>query len=159
MRKETYENKLVELLGLHHLKKPEPEQPKQQKRGRGKKSVLPVGVTLDEIESYRGAQALDLFLQAPELFSARHCKREKCQEPFLVSRQLVAFCSYTCMKKDLEERYGIEWSPTNEINEQFIRRQWNGNEPLIVPPAAVKLLQELTNAHAGEDDSRNSLST
>jgi hypothetical protein len=145
MKKETMEEKMLALLGLEHLKpkeEPKKDQPKKGKK-RGSGGNFPVGVTLDQIEKYRGAQALNLFLQAPELFTARNCKRELCGEPFLVSREHVAFCSYTCMKRDLHERFGIEWNPNNPIDEQFVKRQLEGNEPLIVPPQAIKMLQEL----------------
>lgn len=132
MKRETYANKLAALLGLDESLAPKPEPKKSKHR------VLAQGVTLEEEEKYRGAQATAIFLLAPELFKPVVCKR--CGEHFIVSRTLVAFCSYHCTKLALQES-GIDWNP--KIDAEYIRRVWEDNEPLRVPPAAVKVLMEI----------------
>lgn len=122
MKRETYQNKLAELLGLDQFKV---EAPKSTK-SKGKTDSKYVGVTEDAIQQFRQVQGLVYFLQAPELFSHKVCPH--CKESFLVSRQFVAFCSYTCIKKDLEAK-GIGWSRDKDI-EVLVKDVYEGNEPL-----------------------------
>ena len=142
MKKETYANKLAKMLGLETLA-PEPS----TKKTVGAKPNY-TGIEFSQIEHYREATALSLFLQAPALFSPATCKH--CNEPFLVSRHFVAFCSYGCLKADLYE-LGIEWHPEARIDEAYVRRVWDDNEPLRVSPHAFKLLQEMIQDQDGHD--------
>lgn len=141
MKRETTQRKLLEALGLDPTQFETPEEPKVKKNKYG----LPEGLTLEQYESYRGGQATAIFLQAPELFKAYVCKN--CGEPFLVSRTLVAFCTYDCTRAALHKA-GIEWEPF--IDEEYLRRVWDNNEPLRVPPAAVKVLQQITQDQEGQ---------
>lgn len=108
MKKVTTANKLAEILGLtgkvdtSHYE----EDPKKRKKLQKTKPGIQ-GITEDEIQKFREAQGVIYFLQAPELFTNNICKH--CNEPFLVSRKQVAYCSYTCIEKSLEE-IGITWS-------------------------------------------------
>lgn len=126
MRKSTVQNKLAALLGLEDFKVDE-------KSGKSVKDIKnynqPVGISEDEIQDFRAAQGLVYFLQAPELFSAKNCPH--CGEQFLVSRQFVAFCSYTCIKKDLENK-GIGWSRGSDLEALAQSDIYEGNEPLWV---------------------------
>lgn len=126
MKRETYHNKLADLLGLTHMKIEEPKSTKGSKKGKSESKY--VGITEDEIQSFRVAQGLIYFLSAPELFSHKVCPH--CNENFLVSRQFVAFCSYTCIKKDLEAK-GIGWSRSEDI-EVLVKDVYEGNEPLWI---------------------------
>lgn len=133
MKRETYQNKLADLLGLHQFKV---EAPKSTK-SKGKTESPYVGVTEDAIQQFRQVQGLVYFLQAPELFSHKVCPH--CKESFLVSRQFVAFCSYTCIKKDLEAK-GIGWSRDKDI-EVLVKDVYEGNEPLWIREPLVSRLR------------------
>lgn len=125
MKRETYEKKLAEILGLQYIL--------SEKEQRAKKTNQALGVTEDEINNARQAQGIIYFFQAPDLFSAKTCPH--CGEGFLVSRRFVAFCSYTCIQKSLEEK-GIKWSRSNsngyEISEEYIKNIYEGNEPIWI---------------------------
>lgn len=123
MKRETMQNKLASLLGLEELKVETPKEKKQRKR-----NSLAEGIREDELQEFRAVQGITYFLQAPELFSAKICPH--CKETFLVSRQFVAFCSYTCIRKDLES-IGIGWSRGKDI-ERLISEQYDGNEPIWI---------------------------
>ena len=135
MKRETYQNKLAELLGLDQFKV---EAPKGTK-SKGKTESKYVGITEDGIQQFRQAQGLIYFLQAPELFSHKVCPH--CGENFLVSRQFVAFCSYTCIKKDLETK-GLAWS-RGEDYELLAREVYEGNEPLWIREPLLSRLREV----------------
>lgn len=124
MKIDTYARKLAELLGgeLTNLV------PTISNKS-GKATLnLPVGITEDEIQTFRAAQGLRYFLQAPELFTPKVCPH--CNEGFLVSRMYVAFCSYTCILKSLEEQ-GIAWSRKDEY-ELLTKDVYEGNEPIWI---------------------------
>jgi len=125
MKKETYQNKLAELLGLDQFIV---DTAKASSKSKPKSEDKFVGITEDEIQSFRAAQGLVYFLQAPELFSLKTCPH--CGAEFLVSRQYVAFCSYTCISKDLEAK-GIAWSKGEDID-SLITAVYDGNEPIWV---------------------------
>jgi hypothetical protein len=132
VRKETIQNKLAELLGLTEFVV------EVDKKGKPKpKTNAPIGVSEDEIQNFRAAQGLTYFLQAPELFSAKTCPH--CGEGFLVSRKYVAFCSYTCIEKDLEAK-GIKWSRKGDID-SLIKDVYEGNEPIWIKN--LEALQEV----------------
>lgn len=141
MKKETYANKLFELLGLQEKAQelaPELVDPKGHKSKYNRVQEIPE----EKIQDFRAAQGLIYFLRAPELFSSRICPH--CGEHFLVSRMYVAFCSYTCIKKDLNER-GLEWRKGRDI-EVIVREVYDGNEPLWISPDMVKRLLAVLNS-------------
>lgn len=136
MKMETTANKLAELLGISQevvaQSKVVVEAAKNKKQPKGKTSKHPIdiGVSEDEIQSFRAAQGLFYFLQAPELFSLKTCKH--CSAEFLVSRKYVAFCSYTCIKASLNE-IGIAWTKGDDIESLANDPQvYDGNEPIWV---------------------------
>jgi hypothetical protein len=126
MKKETYEKKLADLLGLTNLV----EEKQAQKAAHNKVVAVPE----EDINKAREAQGMLYFLQAPDLFQAKVCPH--CGADFLVSRRFVKCCSYTCIAKELENQ-GIRWSrlkddDTYEISEEWIKQIYEGNEPLWV---------------------------
>jgi endogenous inhibitor of DNA gyrase (YacG/DUF329 family) len=102
------------------------------------------GITEDELQEFREAQGLIYFLQAPALFTPKTCPH--CGEHFLVSRQFVAFCSYTCIRKDLEAK-GFRWDKGHDIEELVNDPEvYKGNEPLWIRSSTLKqALKVLTN--------------
>lgn len=147
MRRETMMNKLADILGLEELKVP------VDKKGRKveKKLDAPVGISEAELDSYREAQAISYFFKAPELFTSKTCPH--CGEVFLVSRQFVAFCSYTCIYKDLQEK-GIEWSRKTkdgfDIDKTYIDRILEGNEPLWIRKTGIETIRKVLDAVPAE---------
>ena len=119
MKKETYQAKLAKLLGMA----PPPEESKKN---------LNVAVSVPEanIQEFRAMQGVVYFLQAPELFTPKVCTH--CGESFLVSRQYVKCCSYTCIRMELREA-GIEWSKGHDLealaNDPNV---YEGNEPIWI---------------------------
>jgi hypothetical protein len=92
-------------------------------------------------------QGIIYFLQAPRLFEAKICKH--CGEGFLVSRQNVAFCSYTCIRLSLEE-IGIKCQrvEVHDIDEPFpspkyIDDIYDGNEPIWI--RNIDLIESMIN--------------
>lgn len=125
MKRETTAAKMAKLLGLEH-KVPEKLKPQTEK----KKNYGFVPVNEDELQHFRAAQGLYYFFQAPELFTAKICKH--CGESFLVSRKFVAFCSYTCIEKDLES-IGIKWRKGQDFEALALDPEvYAGNEPIWV---------------------------
>ena len=127
MKKETYANKLAKLLEqatgvkVTEIKK---EHDEQQKIRKGNLVEVPES----QIQSFREAQGLTYFLQAPALFQYKVCPH--CNADFLVSRMFVAYCSYTCIEKSLAE-VGISWSRAGKIDD-MIREVYDGQEPLWI---------------------------
>lgn len=124
MKTETYANKLAALLGLpDHVAEVHAEKPKKNKTSE-------VAVDENEVQSFRAAQGIIYFLQAPELFTQKVCKH--CGESFLVSRKFVGYCSYTCIRKSLEE-VGVQWAKGDDL-EALARdpQVYQGNEPIWI---------------------------
>lgn len=122
MKTETYKAKLAALLGLTEVH----EATKEAEANRNR----PIPISETQIQSFRAAQGLSYFLQAPKLFTAKTCKH--CGENFLVSRKYVQFCSYTCIQKDLEER-GIRWTKGEDFEALANDPQvYDGNEPIWI---------------------------
>lgn len=124
--KSLAEKRMLEALGLTEEK--EKVEAKKQKA----KSSKIQGVSEEEIQEFRAAQAVVYFLQAPELFTPKVCKH--CEAVFVVSRRDVAFCSYTCIKASLKE-LGIEWRRGIALEvaiEEAIKHVYDGNEPLWI---------------------------
>lgn len=134
MKKETYQDKLNKLLGITDVAN---EIKAKQERKRGKIQ----GITEDEIQEFRSMQGIIYFLQAPELFTPKVCPH--CGENFLVSRLYVKYCSYTCIRKSLNEQ-GFEWRKSHDI-ELLIKETYEGNEPLWIKnlPNLMQILSTL----------------
>jgi hypothetical protein len=130
MKKETTANKLAALLGLTD-KVAIPEHFKDKTKPEKKKTTSAhIGISEDKIQDFRAAQGLVYFLQAPELFKLKTCKH--CGEQFLVSRMYVAFCSYTCIEKSLEEM-GIKWRKGSDLEALVSDPEvYEGNEPIWI---------------------------
>src|SRR5699024_1904905 len=118
MKKETKANRLIELLDLQD-KVANPYQTKPRK---------PKPVPEDEVQEFREAQGYLYFFQAPELFTRRQCKN--CGDGFFVSRQLVSYCSYACIKEALNNM-GLEWRRGKDIY-TIIQESYDGNEPIWI---------------------------
>lgn len=131
MKNETKANKLNALLGLTAVA----EEIKTKVTGKV------MGVSEKEIQSFRAAQGLLYFLQAPELFSARICTH--CSEPFLVSRKYVAYCSYECIRKSLEDQ-GIKWRKGYDLESLALDPQvYDGNEPIWIPNSMLVRIEAI----------------
>lgn len=126
MKKSTVANKLNELLGITT----KVEEVKTKSTGKI------VGITEEEIQTFREAQGLIYFLQAPSLFTPKICPH--CKEGFMVSRKYVSYCSYTCIEKSLEE-LGITWSRKGNID-SVVKDIYDGNEPLWIHQSNLKKL-------------------
>lgn len=120
MKPETKLRKMMEALGLADKLEEHVEVKKNLNR--------PVAVDESKIQSFRAMQGVSYFLQAPELFTLKVCKH--CGGEFLVSREFVACCSYTCIKNDLAE-IGINWTKDEDI-EALVKTVYEGNEPIWV---------------------------
>lgn len=127
MKPETIAKKLLETLGLqdvvdtsHFSDKPV-----------SKRSKRFAGIPEEEIQIYREGQALIYFFQAPELFTSKICKRAECQNPFLVSRHQVSYCSYHCIEEECLRIFGVKWTRKKDM-ELMVKEVWEGNEPLII---------------------------
>jgi hypothetical protein len=140
MRAETTLNKLADLLGLDKslVEKAAPvaSDPKVKRRvakraeEQNKLNRKFDGVAEDRIQEFRQAQGIVYFLQAPALFSHKICKH--CGESFFVSRQQVAFCSYTCIKNSLAA-LGINWQKGDDLEALVNDPQvFDGNEPIWI---------------------------
>ena len=143
MKRETKQNKLNALLGI--VEKVEDY--------KAKSTGNIVGISEDEIQEFREIQGLIYFLQAPTLFDAKKCPH--CGEFFIVSRKYVAYCSYTCIKKSLEE-VGINWTKDQDLEALAVDPQvYGGNEPIWVRRSklehALKVLQKLLNDSETQD--------
>lgn len=137
-KKETYAQKLARLLGLEEVKE-SVEKEKAARKGNTQ------GISEDEIQSFRQAQGIIYYLQAPALFQHKVCKH--CGADFLVSRLYVAYCSYTCINKSMEEAYGVSWKHKDDI-ETAINQVYEGNEPLWIKnlPQLRSALEKLVNS-------------
>lgn len=143
MKKETYANKLAALLGLTEVH----QEVKQKKEARQGKIQ---GISEEEIQEFREFQGITYFLQAPALFQAKVCKH--CGEHFLVSRLYVAYCSYTCIRKSLNE-LGLEWRKGRDI-ETLINESYEGNEPIWIRdlPKLRAALETLVDAESSSPE-------
>lgn len=88
------------------------------------------------------AEAVLLFLEKPARFLQKECKRKECGEWFGTNYRAVAYCSDNCRIKELAA-VGIEWDPSKRPEER-----WGGEEPLLIPPAALKALLALAQRQA-----------
>jgi hypothetical protein len=125
VKKETYANKLAELLGIQDVV----DTSAYSDKPIGKRSKRFAGLSESEITKYREGTALYYFFQAPELFQPRICAH--CEAPFLVSRHQVALCSYDCLEREIEKIAGVKWSRHGDM-ELMVKEVYDGNEPLII---------------------------
>jgi hypothetical protein len=126
MKQETAAKKLALLLGL------DPEAAAESFKEKPRNPQLSAkmeAIEEQEIQNFRAAQGIIYFFQAPELFTPKVCKW--CKESFLVSRRNVAYCSYTCLSKGIEDLTGVEWTKKNDY-ELIIKEVYNGNEPIWI---------------------------
>lgn len=137
MKKETIENKLNELLGLTEVVE-EIKKVKRVSQGNIRE------ISEDEIQEFRELQGITYFLQAPALFQSKVCKH--CGAAFLVSRLYVAYCSWTCINKSIEDLMGCEWSRKDQDYEVIVAQVYEGNEPLWIRnlPKLKLALQKVT---------------
>ena len=131
MKRETRANKLNELLGITE----------KVVEVTTKYSGKIIGVSEEEIQEFREIQGVLYFLQAPALFTDKICKH--CGEPYLVSRKYVAFCSYTCIQKELAKN-GIKWRKGQDLEALANDPQvYDGNEPLWIRKKCLEKLQTI----------------
>lgn len=146
MKNETMEAKLLATLKrLHPERFKELDEVKTKVENRNGNIQ---GITEDEIQEFRAAQGIIYFLQAPELFKHKTCKH--CGAQYLVSRLYVAFCSYTCIKVNLEEQ-GFNWKKGQDLEAIALDKEvFNGNEPLWIRnlPTLAKALEILTSTNS-----------
>ncbi len=88
------------------------------------------------------AEAVLLFLEKPARFMQKQCKRTECGEWFGTNYRAVGYCSDNCRIKSLSAM-GIQWDPSKRPEER-----WGGEEPLVIPPAALKMLIQLAQKQA-----------
>jgi hypothetical protein len=89
-----------------------------------------------EVIVSRSADAVIKWLEKPQQFTQKICKREACKEPFATNYTYVAYCSDNCRSKVISEQIGVEWDWHAKTEEE----RWGGQPPLIVPPAALRNL-------------------
>ena len=142
MKKETYANKLAELLGISE------EKEKYEKQHAVRQGNL-AEITEEQIQTFREAQGITYFLRAPALFQYKECKH--CGAHYLVSRLYVAYCSYTCISKSMEE-LGITWSRKGNID-ALIHEVYDDQEPIW-----IRNIEQLESALEKLISSRESLS-
>lgn len=143
MRESTVANKLAELLGIKDkVEIPDKFLTPKEKKQKAKRGWEPVNE--EDIQNFRQVQGVSYYLQAPMLFQHKVCKH--CGEEFLVSRRFVAFCSYLCIKKDMEAN-GFEWLKGKDLealaNDPHV---YGGNEPIWIKnlDKLQKALEHLT---------------
>ena len=83
----------------------------------------------------RQGEAVLLFLESPAKYTAKLCKR--CGEPFGTNYRSVAYCTDTCRAKAMSEQLGVKWNHWKTEEER-----WGGEPPLVIPPAALKKIQQ-----------------
>jgi hypothetical protein len=144
MKAETAQEKLNRMLGLA---------PEKVAEVKAKTTGKVVEVSEDDIQEFREAQGLLYFLKAPELFTYKVCKH--CGDGFLVSRMYVGFCSYTCIRKELEKD-GIKWRKGNDI-EALVADVYEGNEPIWLRTRVLKKLLEMVSRPPNESEAVKSI--
>lgn len=167
MRAETTLNKLADLLGIDKSvvenAAPVVSDPTvQRRRAKQKKATDKIAarnrrfdmVEEAAIQEFRAAQGMIYFLQAPKLFSAKICHH--CGANFLVSRNAVGYCSYTCIKNSLAE-LGVVWDKGRDIEALVNDPQvFDGNEPIWIKnidqlKAALEVLCQMAESQPTSD--------
>lgn len=124
MREDTKRNKLAALLGLDVPTARTDHRP----------AVL-------RDNASREAEAVINFVKAPQTYARVTCR--SCGQEFLVNRANVALCSDRCRANELAEM-GIDWDWNRSPESRWYVSSQNGrltNEPLVVPPLALKALE------------------
>jgi hypothetical protein len=133
MKKDTVAAKLNALFGDAFVKKV--EEVKTKTTGKV------VGISEEEIQEFREAQGILYFLEAPALFTYKVCGH--CGADFFVSRLNVKFCSYSCIKLELQKQ-GFEWRKGNDIEALIADPQvYNGNEPIWISSQSLQSIREM----------------
>lgn len=91
----------------------------------------------DKLAISRQGEAVLLFLESPAKFTTKQCKR--CGEYFGTNYRSVGYCSDNCRARAISEQLGVKWDWLRPEEER-----WGGEPPLVIPPAAIKKLQEFT---------------
>lgn len=102
-----------------------------------------------EDTNYQPAEATLYFLENPKAFMKKECKR--CGEVFGTSYHAVAYCSDNCRIKALQN-VGLQWTPGKRAQDR-----WAGQPPLLIPPAALKLLLEWAMMSKNEESQASEL--
>ena len=134
VKKVKHAAKLAELLGLDTADYSHYETD-VKKRVKLKRKLGPriQSITEDEIQNFREMQGIIYFLQAPALFSKKVCRRKECGVTFLVSRKDVAYCSYNCIKRYIEDELGLQWYRDGQLEELINDPSvYNKNEPIWI---------------------------
>jgi hypothetical protein len=116
--------------------------------GKDKEELPSVPVETKTSRSNEADALLD-FIQNPKQYLVKNCKR--CGEAFSTNYRAVAFCSDLCRAKSLEQ-IGIQWNPYKTATER-----WGGVPPLIVPPAAIRVLREMLSVPEASDTSADNI--
>jgi hypothetical protein len=90
----------------------------------------------------RDAESLIEFVDKPTTFARIACR--VCGRDFLANRANVACCSDKCRAEELAT-LGIKWDWSKPPEERWYVSSQGGklsNEPLVVPPAALKALMD-----------------
>lgn len=90
----------------------------------------------------RQGDAVLLFLECPAKFTAKLCKR--CGEPFGTNYRSVAYCGDNCRSKEISTQIGVKWDWLRATEEE----RWGGEPPLIIPPAALRKIQQFVQWYA-----------
>ena len=168
MRAETTLNKLADLLGIDkaHVENAQAvkNDPKvQRRRAKQRKAEDKVAaknrqfdmVEEAQVQEFRAAQGVIYFLQAPKLFTPKICHH--CGASFLVSRNAVGYCSYTCIKNSLAA-LGIDWDKGRDLEALANDPQvFDGNEPIWIKnldnlQEALQVLVNLAEQHASAQE-------
>ncbi len=142
MKTETYEQKMAELFGISTevVEKVKVQRNQLEAKRSGKIQ----GISEFEIQKFREMQAVIYFLQAPQLFHLKVCPR--CEQPFMVSRLFVGFCSYDCIREQIRDELGTNWEKSRDLEALAVDPHvWNGNEPLWIRnlPRLKEILEQL----------------
>jgi len=70
-------------------------------------------------------------------FIEKNCKWPPCQQRFAANYKSVAYCSNKCRADALAD-IGIDWNYSKSEEER-----WAGTPPLVVPPKALSVLDEI----------------
>lgn len=92
----------------------------------------------EQNDKSREAQAVHLFLERPDAFITKVCK--KCGGTFLTTYQFVAYCSNRCRIKSLAD-IGIDWNPYHTPEERWQRTKIPVE--YTIPPAALQVLLKI----------------
>lgn len=127
-----------------HTKSPEQKAKEQLAKLLG--MDMPVPQDEEAIQTDREEEAALAYTAGPTLFERKKCN--KCGRKFAVNRRNVAYCSRLCRRRSLMElgipAYAIdENGPRGDEDSAWVKRAWDGNEPLIVPEHLLEQIDEI----------------